>query len=197
MAGIDTFGTDAYITQAEYQLSNMWYLVFEDYLTFDFSIRSMTLPFPSIEWGITSFGRVYPEGFNPNNEMTITFRENVRFTNYNFFVKWLNQIFDFDKHVYKKNFMLQTKGASIIFVRRPSFGSNVASQVAESALMQPTKVFNIRHILPASISDLSLDDEKGEPLEFTVTLKFDNMGSPFIGEKALKAVGLNTEQFSL
>lgn len=190
MAGLDLYGVDAYTIQPEYQLKNQYFLIFEDNLSLDLHIRSMTLPIPAISWNTTSFGRSYPEGFEPKNEMSITFRENVRFSNFNFFLSWLQDIFDFDNKVYKRDFMLQSKSASIVFVRRPSLGSSDAGQIAESALIQPTKIFNIRHLLPASISDLTLDDESGDPLEFTVNMVFDNMASPFVGKMALQALGI-------
>jgi hypothetical protein len=170
----------------EAQLANKWFFILDDFLNLDFSVNSVSLGLPSLNIGTTPFGLTYAAGMELGNTFSITFRENVNWSSSNFFINWMNEIYDFDKKCFKLGFSQKVKSASLLYYQEysvypyysplgivPTGGEPRTTPVADAinatnSIMRPTKLFRVAGLMPTGIGEIEADVESGEPLEFTV-----------------------------
>ena len=142
------------------QLKNHWTCNFSGLLIATHMIKSVNIPTEMLVTETKKYASKKYTGFTPIETITITFYENTSFAIYNYFKAWKDSIFDPVTKTYKvlpsENF--KYRSATISYYR-PIF-------LAET----PTKVFSFPKLMILGMSETNLDQETGEPLEWTVTL---------------------------
>lgn len=153
------------------QLSNMWQLNFLPHPELDFHIVDTNLPFPKLEAESRGYGEAFYSGFTPVETVSFTFRCTENFNTFDFFQDWLEDIYDYNNNVFKtfsNNVELYTKkykNANITFLKKK--GGHL--------LNIPSKSFNLLGLMPLGFSEISLTNDNGEPLEFTVEMTVEQV----------------------
>lgn len=78
------------------QFSNLWYLYFTDNQNTQFKVVDTTLPFINFETQTMNTGEKYYTGFTPVETFTVTLREDVNFSVYNYFKSWQDSFYNSD-----------------------------------------------------------------------------------------------------
>ncbi|MDA3854940.1 MAG: hypothetical protein PF569_01680 [Candidatus Woesearchaeota archaeon] len=155
------------------QLANMWQLQFFDKPNLDLHIVEANLPFNKLEMQGRSYGKKSYTRMAPVETISFTFREVEGFDNYNFFNNWLNDIYDFKKHVFKTfsneldAYIKKYKTATLMFMRK----------IGGHLVPVPSKTFTLNKLMILGISEISLSNDNGEPLEFTVEMAVEDVDS--------------------
>jgi hypothetical protein len=76
------------------QFSNLWYLYFTDNQNVQFKVVDTTLPFINFETQTINTGEKYFTGFTPIETFTVTLREDVDFSVYNYFKAWQDSFYN-------------------------------------------------------------------------------------------------------
>lgn len=88
------YAESAWKTQGNTQFSNFWYLYFTDAQETQFKVVDTTLPFINFATQTMNTGEKYYTGFTPIETFTVTLREDVNFSVYNYFRNWQNSFYN-------------------------------------------------------------------------------------------------------
>lgn len=168
----------------DFQLANMWALEFADFPHRDFLIYETSMPLPNLNYSKTSWDLVTPESHENLGEFTFTFYETLKFEGSRFFQTWMNEIYDFEKRVWRKGYVNKKKNAKLKYLQIKStdkgyFGSagNIYRLITrkEKFEIYETASLEVFGLLPSGIGDISADSETGEPLTFTATMNVQHI----------------------
>jgi len=161
------FRTMSQYRQFEDQLANMWGLIFPDYPNLDFHLVETTIPFSQLVTETRKSGKKYYSDYTPTDSVSFTFRETELFSSFNFFQKWLESIYDYEKGVFKVFTSERQKYKNAII--------QFSSKFAGTTGIIPTKSFELIGLLPLGFSEISLSNDTGEPLQFTVNMTVEKV----------------------
>lgn len=142
------------------QLKNLWSCVFTDLTIATHMIKSVNIPSEMLTTETKKYGSKKYIGFTPIDTITLTFYENTKFEIYQYFKDWKDSIFDPITKTFKvlTSEIQKYKSASITYYRPLALYN------------KPTKVFTFPKLMILGLSELNLDHETGDPLEWSVTL---------------------------
>lgn len=149
----------------DFQLSNMWVLQMNDFPNFDFYIDSSNLPLPQLELETNNLNLITPGKKNNLSSFSITFIETVNFDGYNYFINWLQDVYDFNKQAYNVGFHSKKKIATIKFISSEQNMSNKTSSLIQN------QEFQLWGLMIKGISDIDLGNSDGDPIKFTVEME--------------------------
>lgn len=152
------------------QLNNRWYCTFPDFSKASFLVKNVTIPMEKLTTETKKYGEKKYNGFTPVEEITITFFENSSFNVYDFFKDWKDTIFDPITKTFKVLSSVNDKYKS---ARIDFYGGDLIDSLY-------SKTFNFSNLMVKGLDDLTLDQESGTPLEWSVTLAVgdvDNKGT--------------------
>lgn len=147
------------------QLNNRWYCYFEDLWKSSFMVKSINLPFEKLLTETKKYGDKKYVGFVPVETITITFFENTKFEIYKFFKDWMDKIFDSETKTFRvlDNVNVKYKTAKISFY---------------TSILGLTSIeYNLKDLMILGINEITLDQESGVPLEWSVDLAVNDITS--------------------
>lgn len=202
--------SQSYISSSgpEYQLANQWIMQFENFEAYDFIIQESNLPLFTLSTEKVNMDLIVPGKKDEYRTFSITFRETRNFEGFKFHWNWFNSIYDFEKRLVKKGFHNQKKKATIKFISSYNNLSQGSAQIAQvgnliktgldkiskSETKRPKKelysiiqnqAFELIGIQLTGIEDVSLDNESGDPLTFTVNYEIQRV-IPIIGSEQIR-----------
>lgn len=152
---------------------------------FDLHVVSTSLPLRKLELEKTSFNTIFAKGRAQYSTFSVTFRETIDFRISKYFENWMNNFYDFDKQVYKKNFITNKSSAILKFIqiksKEPNFFLSLATVVQQLNTFQrgweifETSSYELINFIPVGFGDLDLDNDTGEPLNIEVEFQVENV----------------------
>ncbi|MDA3855498.1 MAG: hypothetical protein PF569_04525 [Candidatus Woesearchaeota archaeon] len=141
------------------QLRNRWYCYFQDMPKTRFMVKTINLPFDKLVTETKKYGSKKYVGFTPPETITITFFENTKFEIYKYFKSWMDTIFD-----------PVTKTFNVLEEESVKFRTATIEFYTHIPLEFTTLEFKLNDLMILGLDELSLDQETGEPLEWSVQL---------------------------
>lgn len=156
--------------QEDLQLNNRWSCYFQGISKSDFMIKSISLPFEKLLTETKKYGDKKYTGFTPVENITITFFENTKFEIYEFFKDWMDDIFDPTTRTFRvlANERVKYKYAVIKFYRTTLSSRPVTIQ------------FKLNNLMILGLDELTLDQETGASLEWSVQLSVEEVSKESI-----------------
>lgn len=152
------------LQQIPFQHSNFWTFSFTDSdPTLSFLVTSVDLPFKKFDVDTRNTGSKHYTKYTPEGEFSVTFRETIGFTSYNFLRDWFNNVYDNVNKVFRS-------GAA-------KYKTAILSFQATNTLLATINVksFQFNNIQILSLQDLSLNYDSGENLMFSASFVADTV----------------------
>lgn len=181
----------------ELQLANQWILQFEDFPDLDFLVQETNIPLYSLETERVFSDLVLPTGKGDYSTYSITFLETRDFKGYKFHKRWLDKLYDFENRVVKRTYHSSKKSAIIKFISSYPLVTpakaivNTVADVFKKEGEEKSKKyavysnigFQLLGVQLVGISDISLDNDTGEPLSITVEYEIQRVVNIYDKEK--------------
>lgn len=167
------------LMDGDYQPQNRWELIFNDMPSVGFHVTETNIPFLKLGKDKTPQGQVLPGEVENFGDITLTFRETVKFSQLGYFLAWQDQVFDRTNMLFKTNVPdnIKRKQAIINFynpftqiplITNESRGIEASSSTSFATVPTFTAIFKDLEL--QGIDEISLSKEDGEPLSFTCTM---------------------------
>lgn len=183
----------------EYALANMWAFQLPTVVSkdtgitypksgveqFDLHVVSSSIPLRRLELEKTNYNLVNPKGRANYSTFTMVFRETIDFQVSTYFETWLNNIYDFEKQVYRKGFVDQKQDAVLKFIRirskAPDQLLTLINPIQSLNIFQSgwsidsITSYNFENIIPIGFSDIDVENENGDPLQVSIDFEVEKV----------------------
>lgn len=160
--------------------ANLWALEITGFPYGDLLIQETTLPLYKLSVVKTLAEISVPEQRDNFSEFSMSFYDTPDFKGYNFCREWLDNIYDYNKMVWRKGFQLQKFDATLKFISLV-YTNNINGVIQDlsenNTNFNLLKKFVLKNMFITGISDLSLANDNGDPITFEITAQIDNVES--------------------
>ena len=151
------------LSEIDFQNANLWEFYFNTDIEIKYYAQSITLPFYGFETEAQIHTHYYTKSL-PLDEITVTFLEDTNFRTLKFLRKWQEEIYDFDKKVFKTGD--HSKSAIISFQK---FKSLLPSGVLQVGSMITTAAVSVLQNIPIAPGLVGVPTAIG--VNFTATVE--------------------------